>query len=403
MARKDLPRTMTVTGSSELYSLTWNGYTNLENQLSTSRVTEDDLFDQRAHSTSARHATCLNAMEEAYRELNEGRAGYRPRIDFYVPEEPHYYRWGTMEGASRKLGVFAIRTKSDMLAWEEQDGFKVEDKYCMQRGTYCGLIFLLSTRNAEPLALMNDGFLQHMRVGACAGLGTKYLARKNSKVLAMIGSGGMARTYAMAIKQVRPIETMRVFSPTKANREAYAAEMTEQLDIEVVPVDSPEKALKGADIVSLTTDSLVPVIKADWLEPGMHINNVRNNETGADVLKRADVRARLGTSTLFADRSVSGVATGSDGMFAYIAGNAEEKQQIPCCAASGYRQSQYRHSARYHGRPLGGPGQRSAGYVSQQPGDSRAPVRRRRRDGLQSGESQRDSAIPCRLNGSHRI
>ena len=273
--------------------------------------------------------TCIDAMEDAYRELNEQRAGYRPRIDFYVPEEPHYYRWGTMEGASRKLGVFAIRMKSDMLAWEEQDGFKVEDKYCMQRGTYCGLIFLLSTRNAEPLALMNDGFLQHMRVGACAGLGTKYLSRKNSKVLAMIGSGGMARTYATAIKEVRPIETMRVFSPTKANRERYAQEMTEQLDIEVIPVDSPEKALKGADIVSLTTDSLVPVIKAEWLEPGMHVNNVRNNEAGSDVLERADVRARLGTSTLFADRSVAGVATGSDGMFAYIAGSAEEKQQIP--------------------------------------------------------------------------
>ena len=273
--------------------------------------------------------TCLRAMEDAYHELNEGRAGYRPRIDFYVPEEPHYYRWGTMEGASRKLGVFAIRMKSDMLAWEEQDGFNVEDKYCMQRGTYCGLIFLLSTRNAEPLALMNDGYLQHMRVGACAGLGTKYLSRKNSKVVAMIGSGGMARTYAMAIKQVRPIETMRVFSPTKKNREAYAAEMTEKLDIEVVPVDSPEKALKGADIVSLTTDSLVPVIKAEWLEPGMHINNVRNNEAGADVLQRADVRARLGTSTLFADRTASGVATGSDGMFAYIAGSNEEKKKIP--------------------------------------------------------------------------
>ena len=272
---------------------------------------------------------CLRAMEDAYHELNERRAGYRPRIDFYVPEEPHYYRWGTMEGASRKLGVFAIRMKSDMLAWEEQDGFKVEDKYCMQRGTYCGLIFLLSTRNAEPLTLMNDGYLQHMRVGACAGLGTKYLSRKNSKVLAMIGSGGMARTYATAIKQVRPIETMRVFSPTKKNRETYAAEMTEKLHIEVVAVDSPEKALKGADIVSLTTDSLVPVIKAEWLEPGMHINNVRNNETGTDVLERADVRARLGTSTLFADRNASGIATGSDGMFAYIAGSNEEKKKIP--------------------------------------------------------------------------
>lgn len=273
--------------------------------------------------------TCLNAMEDAYRELNERRAGYRPRIDFYVPEEPHYYRWGTMEGASRKLGVFAIRMKSDMLAWEEKDGFTVEDKYCIERGRYCGLIFLLSTRNAEPLAILNDGYLQHMRVGACAGIGTKYLARANAKVMAMIGSGGMARTYATAIKQVRPIEVMRVFSPTKANREAYAVEMTEQLDIEVVAVDSPEKALRGADIVSLTTDSLVPVIKAEWLEPGMHVNNVRNNEAGLDVLKRADVRARLGTSTLFADRNAPEVVTGSDGMFGYIAGDAEEKKKIP--------------------------------------------------------------------------
>ncbi len=273
--------------------------------------------------------TCLKAMEEAYRELNEHRAGYRPRIDFYVPQEPHYYRWGTMEGASRKLGVFAIRMKSDMLAWEEKDGFRVEDKYCIDRGTYCGLIFLLSTRNAEPLALMNDGYLQHMRVGACAGIGTKYLARQNCKIMAMIGSGGMARTYAAAIKEVRPIELIRVFSPTRANREAYAVEITEKLDVEVVAVDSPEKALKGADVVSLTTDSLVPVIKAEWLEPGMHINNVRNNEAGADVLKHVDVIARLGTSTLFADRALAEVTTGSDGMFAYIAGTAEEKKKIP--------------------------------------------------------------------------
>jgi alanine dehydrogenase len=139
----------------------------------------------------------------------------------------------------------------------------------------------------------------------------------------------MARSYATAIKEVRPIEVMRVFSPTKANRENYAREMTEQLDIEVVAVDSPEKALKGADVVALTTDSLVPVIKAEWLEPGMHINNVRNNEAGPDVLQRADVIARLGTSTLFADRSAREVTTGSDGMFGYIAGTAEEKKKIP--------------------------------------------------------------------------
>src|SRR5438045_9399039 len=64
--------------------------------------------------------SCIEAMEEAYRELSEQRAGYRPRIDYYVPQEPHYYRWGTMEGASRKRGIFAIRMKSDMLRSEER-------------------------------------------------------------------------------------------------------------------------------------------------------------------------------------------------------------------------------------------------------------------------------------------
>ena len=271
----------------------------------------------------------LEAMEEAYRELNEEHAGYRPRIDFYVPQEPHYYRWGTMEGASRKLGVFAIRMKSDMLVWNRDGEFQTEEKYCMKPGTYCGLIFLLSVRNAEPLALMNDGYLQHMRVGACAGLGAKYLSRRNSRVLGIVGSGGMARTYAMAIREIRPIERIQVFSPTKANREAFAREMKERLTIEVKAVDRPEDAVKGADIVALTTDSLIPVIKGEWLEPGMHVTNVRSNEAGPDVLERADVIARLGTATMRLDKPPPNTIGGSDGMFAYFAGTQAERGKVP--------------------------------------------------------------------------
>lgn len=273
--------------------------------------------------------SCLQAMEDAYRELNEHRAGYRPRVDFYVPQQPHYYRWGTMEGASRSLGIFAIRMKSDMLAWEREGEFQTEDKYCIRRGTYCGLIFLLSVKNGEPLALMNDGYLQHMRVGACAGLGAKYLSRRDSKTIGMLGSGGMARTYAQAICQVRPIERIRVFSPSKVNRRRYAKEMASELRVEIEPVDAPQKAVKGADIVAMTTDSLVPVIKAEWLEPGMHVTNVRNNEAGPDIFKRVDIIARLGSSTLVLDNPPPNTFGGSDGMFGYFAGTEEEKKKVP--------------------------------------------------------------------------
>lgn len=268
---------------------------------------------------------CLQALEDAYAELAEAHAAYRPRMDMYVPQEPHYYRWGTMEGVSRKQGIFAIRMKSDMLVWSGG----TEEKYCLEPGTFCGLIFLVSVRNAEPLAIMNDGYVQHMRVGAAAGLGVKYLARQNSRVLAMIGSGGMARTYAEAICAVRPIERIRVYSPTRANREAFAVEMQARLNVPVEAMESAEQAVRGADVVALTTDSLGPVIKPEWLEPGMHVTNVRSNEAGPDVFARADVVFRLGFATFMFDPPPPGTVCGSDGIFGYLAGTPEEAKRIP--------------------------------------------------------------------------
>lgn len=272
---------------------------------------------------------CLDALEDAYRELAEERAGYRPRIDFYVPGEPHYYRWGTMEGAFRKPGYFAIRMKSDKLIWNRHGDFQTEEKYCIEPGTFCGLIFLLSTRTGEPLALMNDGYIQHMRVGAAAGLGVKYLAREDAHVLAMYGSGGMARTYATAICAVRPIQRIQVFSPTPANREQYAAEMRAQLQVEVEPVSSPEQAARGADVVALATDSLQPVFRPEWLAPGMHVTNVRSSEAGPDVISRADIVFRLGYATIVSGKEIPNTISGADGMFAYFAGNAQERTRIP--------------------------------------------------------------------------
>ncbi len=137
--------------------------------------------------------TCLEALETGYDDLLKGDAVYRPRLDVWSPcERPDgYHRWGTMEGSSRKIGVFAIRMKSDIVHWPEG---RTEEKYCIRPGTYCGLIMVFSVRNGEPLAIINDGVLQHMRVGGCAGLGAKYLSLPDSSVVGIFGSGGMAQT-----------------------------------------------------------------------------------------------------------------------------------------------------------------------------------------------------------------
>ena len=147
---------------------------------------------------------CIDAQDRAFRGLPTGDSVHRPRIDLYMPAErpDGYYRWGTMEGASNELGVFAIRMKSDILHWpRDEHGFWKEEKYAVEPGTYCGLIFLFSTRNGEPLAIINDGILQHMRVGGGAGLGVRYLSRPDAQTVGMIGSGGMARTYLEGIRR----------------------------------------------------------------------------------------------------------------------------------------------------------------------------------------------------------
>ncbi|TAN24742.1 MAG: hypothetical protein EPN30_06665, partial [Actinomycetota bacterium] len=90
-----------------------------------------------------------------------------------------------------------------------------------------------------------------------------------------------------------------------------------------------EDAVRGSDIVALCTDSLIPVIDASWLEPGMHVTNVRSNEAGKEVIDRSDVIARLGTSTLPREGLADSTIVGGDGMTSYIAGSAEEAMKVP--------------------------------------------------------------------------
>ena len=123
--------------------------------------------------------TCLDAIEEGIKEYYRGDATCRPRIDVWAPSgDPQgYYQWGSMEGTSRRYGVFATRIKSDIAYWStNSSGVKTQEKYCGRPGLFCGLILLFSTENGEPLAIMNDGYLQHLRVGATAGIAAKYLS-----------------------------------------------------------------------------------------------------------------------------------------------------------------------------------------------------------------------------------
>ena len=275
-------------------------------------------------------ADCIRVQEAAFRKLPTGGAIHRPRIDMYVPceREDGYFRWGTMEGAND--GYFAIRMKSDIITWpRDKQGNWTEEKYCREPGTYCGLILLVSTKNAEPLAFINDGALQHKRVGGGAGIGVKYLAREDSRTVGMLGSGGMARTFLEAFCCVRDIQLCKIYSPTPAHREAFAAEMSRQLGIEVRAVAQPRDAVAGVDILSSCTDSMRPVYDADWVEKGTHVTNLGRREMPDAVMNRFDVVVRQGTAGLQMRQSERFQAERGLSPAAFIGGTVEEMRRIP--------------------------------------------------------------------------
>ncbi len=274
---------------------------------------------------------CLRALEESFREITAGDAVGMGRMDLYVPsgEPAPYYRWSIMAGGSKKERFVCVRMISDMVSWPVEYGQRRENKYAREPGTYCGLLFLFSTRDATPVAIMNDGILQHDRVGASAGLGVKYLSRDDSRTVGMIGSGGMARSYLDAFCQVRRISKVKVYSPNSSHVHPYAKEMSEKHGIDIEPAGSAREAVRGVDIAAICASSVEPVFFGEWLEPGMHVADVTRASTEPEFLRAVDVAVRPGDGTPRLENLPSSAFYARGGYLAYVAGQHEERELVP--------------------------------------------------------------------------
>jgi ornithine cyclodeaminase/alanine dehydrogenase-like protein (mu-crystallin family) len=169
-------------------------------------------------------------------------------------------------------------------------GFKA---YVTTRKSSRFYVQLFDGRTGDLLAWLQADFLGQMRTGAASGVATKYLARPESRLLGVIGSGKQARTQVQAICKVRPIQQVRVFSPNVEHRRVFAHEMSQACQVEVLPVDTAEEAVRGQDIVVTATNSREPVLRGDWLSEGCHLNVIGSNflgkaEIDEETVRRAD-------------------------------------------------------------------------------------------------------------------
>jgi alanine dehydrogenase len=235
---------------------------------------------------------CIDVLEESYVELVEGRGITRTRSDCITPTSHRadaVYGLKSMDGVIPKFGIGAIRINSDIVTFPKKGNNIVREKVPAAPGNrWCGLVLLFSVDNGEPLAIMPDGVMQRMRVGATNGLGIKYLARKNAQTVGILGSGWQAGSQLMAACAVRDIKTIRCFSPNREHREAFATQMTETLGVEVRPVGQPEEAIAGADIAMCASSSLDAIFFEPWVEAGMHMTSIKRPEIEMNALTRAD-------------------------------------------------------------------------------------------------------------------
>jgi ornithine cyclodeaminase/alanine dehydrogenase-like protein (mu-crystallin family) len=237
---------------------------------------------------------CMEVLEEAYRENALGRAvnHRRTHLHMTVSRPDRLYRFKTMPGGIEKLGLLAIRLNSDMMTWPVIGGKRRQIKVAAAPGgRFVGQIMIYNSEDIRLLAILSEGAIQLYRVGGTGGISAKYMARKDAEVVGLFGSGQQARTQVLAHCLARNIRLVKVFSPNPDHRQRFAEKMTEEANVEIRPVSSPEECAKGADILAVATDSREPVLKAEWLEPGMHVTGV-GNELDGEGRKKVHVYAQ---------------------------------------------------------------------------------------------------------------
>ena len=235
-------------------------------------------------------ATCLEALEDAYRAWAAGRAISRPRSDTYLPlpTSDDLYVLKSMDAVFGDQRIGAIRLNSDVIRWEQGPRGPVKKKVpAGPGGTWVGLVLLFSTETGEPLAMLPDGVMQRLRVAATSALAARYLAREDAATVGLLGTGWQAGAHAPAMCTVRAVHAINVYSPTPAKREAFAQEMTGTLGIPVTAVDTAEAAVAGADIIVSATNALSRVVDPDWVRPGVHLTCVKASELGSETIGRA--------------------------------------------------------------------------------------------------------------------
>jgi ornithine cyclodeaminase/alanine dehydrogenase-like protein (mu-crystallin family) len=190
----------------------------------------------------------IPAVQAALAGLSAGRAVQPTRV--VVPVSEHGGFLGVMPGYAGMLGAKLVTFYPGNVGIH----------------THHALIVLFRPETGEPLVLMDGRLITEMRTAAASAVATQWLARRETRVLAILGSGVQAGSHLEALRLVRPFEEVRVWSPRNAARFAQQHGVT--------AAANAEEAVRSADVVVVATSATTPVLQGHWLAPGAHVNAI---------------------------------------------------------------------------------------------------------------------------------
>lgn len=211
---------------------------------------------------------CVSLMRDTFTALREGRASSQPRRRIVLPTGSTLHSMGG--------------------AWGKYFGTKFYSTNPKHGAHF--FFYLFDAETAAPLAQFEANWLGQIRTGAASGYATDVLAAPAASTLGIIGSGFQAASQIAAIREVRNLQDIRVWSRSEEKRDAFAKEHGARA------VASAEEAVRGADIVVTATFSGEPVLESSWIKDGAHIDAMGSNrgnrrELPTDLIQRANLIA----------------------------------------------------------------------------------------------------------------
>ncbi|MBL8430071.1 MAG: ornithine cyclodeaminase family protein [Dechloromonas sp.] len=210
----------------------------------------------------------LEAVASAHRDLANGLAIDTPRARSRLPQTVLH----VLQGALPAQGVI---------------GYKA---YTSNKSGNRFLVHLFDAATGQLKAVIEADYLGMIRTGAASGVAARWLARSDSRIAGVFGSGWQAEGHVRALCAALPLEQVKVFGRKADKLRDFCRRMKELTGVAVEPAASAEETVRNSDVIGTVTTAAQPLFEADWLEPGVHINAAGSNSLIRQELSEASVR-----------------------------------------------------------------------------------------------------------------